>query len=104
MLLGRAEDASATALGRLRRRDDSRLSLPAEWQICSRASQCVALPYGCSTTSVVSQHESAARKQAWRMGGDPRMLGCAGPPANTPDFPAPLCVAGRCGAWFLDFR
>jgi hypothetical protein len=104
MLLGRAEDASATSMGRLRRRDDSRLSLPAEWQICSRASQCVAVPYGCSMTSVVSQHESVARKQAWRIGGDPRMLECARPPANTPDFPTPLCVAGRCGAWLLDFR
>lgn len=104
VLIGRAEDASATTMGRLRRKDDSHLSLLVEWQGCLRSSQCVAVPAGCSATSVVSQHEPAASKRAGRNGGAPGTPECAASPASTPDFLVPLCVAGRCGAWFLDFR
>jgi hypothetical protein len=104
VMLGRADESSAAALGRLHRKDDARSSFPAEWQLCAEAAQCVMLPYGCSKTSVVLEHEPAARRQAWRIGGDPSLRECAGPPANTQDFHPPLCVAGRCGAWFFDFR
>jgi len=99
--LGRGDDAGRDAIGRLRRSDDSALRLPPSWQACRADAECVPIAYGCSIpTAAAAPHREAAQEQAWRNGGDPRMMECARRPATEQPI-RPLCVAGRCGSWSL---
>ena len=101
--LGRADEATADAIGRLRRSDDARLQLPAQWQACQSDAQCVPIGYDCSSTAAAASHEAQARTQAWKIGGDPRTLDCSAPPATIQRI-KPLCVAGRCGSWSVHLQ
>lgn len=98
--LGRADQASAEAIGRLRRQPDASLDLPATWQLCEADSQCRSLAYGCSSTAVNGMFFEPARRQAWAKSGNPATVNCINyDPAVKLD--RPLCVARRCGTWAL---
>jgi hypothetical protein len=98
--LGLASEATAVAMGRLRREDDGQLSLPAQWQACTADAQCVVLTYGCARTAVNAAREAAARAKIGKTTG----VGCKGAVANVEPLPNPLCVASRCGTWVIDRR
>lgn len=98
--LGRAEDASGTHLGILKRNDDSKIKLSSQWQICDADEQCQPINYGCTMTSANRKFHDEAQKHAWAKGGDPRAISCA--QAKAAYFYRSLCVQNRCGYWVMD--
>ncbi|HBL19185.1 MAG TPA: hypothetical protein DD417_21115 [Elusimicrobia bacterium] len=98
--LGPATEMTETTMGLVLRHDDTRLKFPAEWQACKKDEQCRLVGYGCSVTAAAAAHEPAARAQAWELGGDPRTMNCTD--SGVTQLDKPLCVAKKCGAWYID--
>jgi hypothetical protein len=86
--------------GRLRRSDDERLTLLAEWQACRANGECGIVPAGCSYTAANKAHAGSAEKKAISIAGDHRAMSCARR-QNVLEL-APQCVDARCGDWYVD--
>ncbi len=102
LLQNNAPGAVVSGEGRLRRSDDERLALPADWQACRESSECVIVPAGCSYTAANKVHAAEAARKAVSVAGDHRAMSCA-TKQNVLELGS-QCVASRCGSWFVDIR
>lgn len=102
-LLAARADAQGlgSGLGRLRRVDDARAAIEPAMQACSQNAECKPVRMGCETTAVNERHREAAEARLVQRLGDPRAMECSGVRPGILQL-GPLCVASRCGAWFVN--
>lgn len=96
----------ADKLGRLQRHDDRSLELPTAFSRCNSDAQCTALAYNCTSTAVNTSSVTQARHHVFavKKAGRPETVSCPSPDQTKGlAMPAPMCHAGRCGAWSLVF-